>query len=390
MSSSRLRARHQHPGRRRGLRPVLAAAAAAVLGLSLAPPTSAARPPGGPEGHPRWVSTIDDSVLAPFQLAVEGRDVYATDGFLGTLTRYSRSGTKTVLARVEGGEIAGVDVAKGGRTWAYASTSSDGRSLLTIQSRGRADVVADLGAYEQTVNPDQGVTYGIIAGGNPCAEEVFGGLTGGQATYTGIVESHPYAVAALPDGSWAVADAAGNSVLRVDRRGRISTLALAPRRPLLITQEIATSIGLPDCTVGVTYAFEGVPTDVEVGPRGRLYMSSLPGGPEDPSLGARGAVFTIGRHGAVTKVASGFLGATNLAVQGDTLYVAELFGGQVTAVHGRHRWAAYRMERPLAVEVSGRTMYLGQLADIDFETGTPRAPGSIVKVSLRHHHHHHH
>ena len=29
MSSSRLRARHQHPGRRRGLRPVLAAAALA-------------------------------------------------------------------------------------------------------------------------------------------------------------------------------------------------------------------------------------------------------------------------------------------------------------------------------------------------------------------------
>lgn len=364
----------------RFLRPALAAAAAAASVVALAPAT-AAHPHNG---HPRWVSVIDDNVLAPFQLAVDGSDVYASDGFLGTLTKYSRHGQKTVIATVEGGEIAGVDVTKGGRSVAYTSTSADGRSLLTIRSAGKRDVVADLGAYESRRNPDRHVTYGVVAGGNPCANAVFAELSGGQATYKGIIESHPYAVAALGGGAWAVADAAGNSILRVDRSGRISTLAVAPRRALRITAAIASAVGLPECTVGVTYAFEGVPTDVEVGRKGALYFTSLPGGPEDPSLGARGAVFRIGHHGSTSRVAAGFLGATNLALSGDTIYVTELFGGKVTAVHGKKRWTAHSIERPLAVETNGKALYIGQMADLDFETGEPLAPGSIVKVGLRH------
>lgn len=47
------------------------------------------------------------------------------------------------------------------------------------------------------------------------------------------------------------------------------------------------------CVVGHEYAFEPMPTDVEIGPDGWLYVSSFPGGPEDPSLGARGAIFRI-------------------------------------------------------------------------------------------------
>lgn len=354
------------------------AAAVAVSVVALAPPASA----HSHHGHTRWVSTIDDNVLAPFQLAVHHGDVYASDGFLGTLTKYSRSGAKTVLATAAGGEIAGVDVSGNGRSVAWTSTTSDGRSLLTIRSKGRADVVADLGAYEAKHNPDAHVTYGVIAGGNPCANEVFAGLTGGEATYKGIVESHPYAVKSLPGGAWAVADAAGNSILRVDWRGRVSTIALAPRRPLHITAEIASAVGLPECTVGVTYAFEGVPTDVETGRQGALYFTSLPGGPEDPSLGARGALFRVDRHGDVSKVAAGFLGATNLAISGDTIYVTQLFGGKVTAIRGHQRWVAYAIDRPVSVEADGSTLYIGQLADLDPVTGEPKAPGSIVKVRL--------
>jgi len=361
------------------LRAALAAAAAAASVVALAPSTAATPH----DGHPGWVSTIDDTVLAPFQLAVDGSDVYASDGFLGTLTKYSGNGRKTVLATVEGGEIAGVDVVQRGRTFAYTSTSADGRSLLTIRSAGKQDVVADLGEYESRRNPDQHVTYGVIAGGNPCANAFFAEISGGPATYQGIVESHPYAVAALPNGAWAVADAAGNSILRVDQKGRISTIAVAPRRELRITANIASAAGLPPCTVGVTYAFENVPTDVEVGPRGALLYSSLPGGPEDPSLGARGSVFRIGHHGTSSPVATGFLGATNLAVSGDTIYVTELFAGKVTAVRGQKRWTAHSIERPLAVETNGKALYIGQMADIDFETGEPLAPGSIIKVGLR-------
>ena len=53
------------------------------------------------------------------------------------------------------------------------------------------------------------------------------------------------------------------------------------------------TVEAPACVVGEEYAFEPVPTDVEFGPDGWLYVSSLPGGPEDASLGARGAVFRV-------------------------------------------------------------------------------------------------
>ena len=63
--------------------------------------------------------------------------------------------------------------------------------------------------------------------------------------------------------------------------------------PTTITREAARQFGLPTCTIGKTYAFEAVPTDVELGPDGMLYVSVLPGGPEDPSLGARGAIYRV-------------------------------------------------------------------------------------------------
>ncbi len=41
-------------------------------------------------------------------------------------------------------------------------------------------------------------------------------------------DSHPYAVASLGDGSWAVADAGGNDILKVDSRGHVSVIAVLP------------------------------------------------------------------------------------------------------------------------------------------------------------------
>ena len=36
-----------------------------------------------------------------------------------------------------------------------------------------------------------------------------------------------------------------------------------------------------------------MPTDIEVGPDGKLYVTSLPGGPEDGTLGANGRVLQV-------------------------------------------------------------------------------------------------
>ena len=118
------------------------------------------------------------------------------------------------------------------------------------------------------------------------------------------------------------------------RSGKTETVAVLPPRPYKITAEAAASNGLPDCVVGTTYDFEAVPTDVAVGPDGWLYVTSLPGGPEDPTLGARGAIFKVDPDGdEVELVAEDIMTPTGLALadNGD-LYVASLFGEGVLRV----------------------------------------------------------
>jgi hypothetical protein len=177
--------------------------------------------------------------------------------------------------------------------------------------------------------------YGVR---NPskCVKEAVEAKFHGPARYKGLVDSHAYSVASYKN-KWVVADAGGNDLLWVTNRGKISTLAVLPSQPLKITKEIAAPQQLPDCVVGVTYKFEAVPTDVEVGRDGYLYVTTLPGGPEDPSLGARGKVYRVNPHnGHVKLVATGFLGATNLAVgKHGKIFVAELFGGQISVVQAR-------------------------------------------------------
>ncbi len=98
-----------------------------------------------------------------------------------------------------------------------------------------------------------------------------------------------------------------------------------PPTPVTITADAAAANQLPACTVGLTYKFEPVPTDVELGPDGWLYVSSLPGGPEDPSLGANGRVYKVNpKSGKVKLLAGGFISTVDVAVanNGD-VYVAE-------------------------------------------------------------------
>lgn len=97
-----------------------------------------------------------------------------------------------------------------------------------------------------------------------------------------------------------------------------------------LTAEVAASVGAPDCA-GFSYAFEPVPTDVEIGPDGWLYVSSLPGGQPGPALGARGAIFKVDPWSGETKLwQDHILTPTGLAVtdKGD-VYVASLFGGEI-------------------------------------------------------------
>ena len=370
-------------GKSRMLTAVVTAAALTTLGLVSAPGASASQ--GHTSQHWRG-HTLTDKVLAPFQLAVNGKGVYIADGFTNNLSLLKKNGKLSLVAQGVGSEVAGVDVSRNGKSIAWTSTtypSGPGELLqtsLTIRTQGKKDVVADLARYERNRNPDGNVTYGAIAGSNACADAALAQLTGGPARYKGMVDSHPYAVAAWGE-NWVVADAAGNDLLKVDAKGHVSTLKVMPRQSVKITKAMAASIGAPSCVAGVTYAFEPVPTDVEIDYRGNLVVSTLPGGPEDASLGARGSVYTVNaRTGYAYRLATGFLGATNVAIGPDGVFVSELFGGKVTKVgwNGVKKTFA-KVGGALSLEVRGGWLYVGTLGDIDLETGQVNGPGTVKR-----------
>lgn len=321
-------------------------------------------------------------MLAPFGLALQGRQLLVADGFTATVSRLTDAGLEPVASQEGVDDVAGLAVSRDRRTIAYTSTSFATRTTLlhTVDRRGNEGVV-DLGAVEFGPNPDADAAYGV-SDPAPCVVEALEALEF-PVSYTGIEESHPYAVEAEPGGGWWVADAGGNDILSVDRRGKASVLAVLPPQPYTFTAESAAALGLdPECFAGVTYAFEAVPTDVERGPHGWLYISTLPGGPESPALGGRGAVWKLNpRTGELRMVADGFLGATNLAVGADgTVYVTELFAGRIAAVDRRGNvTTAVEIDSPLSVETAPRGLWVGTLAPLG-EQG-PEGPGAIVRVT---------
>ena len=190
-----------------------------------------------------------------------------------------------------------------------------------------------------------------------------------------------------------MADAAANAIVSVrtnKRRATPKVVATLPAVGTRVTAEALTAQGLPTCAAGHTYYFEFVPTDVEKGGDGWLYVTSLPGGPEDASLGARGAVFKVNPHtGRVRHVAGGFVGAVNLALGPDgTIAVAELFGGengagQVTLVKP---WTSRRETLPLtapgAVEWVGSKRHSKLYVTTDAFVPGPQGPQPIGKLQV--------
>ncbi|MDQ2757775.1 MAG: ScyD/ScyE family protein [Actinomycetota bacterium] len=363
------------------------ALAATALTLSVtAGAASATSSPGAPppDAFTHWRQTLTTEVLGPFGIDVRHGDVLVADGFTGVVSHLVGRHAVPVVTDAPG--AAGVARSADGTRMAYTTTAGMGKATsLVITQAGKADVVADLSGFEARANPDAGVSYGLLPTASDCAKQFMRKVSGGPATYTGLVDSHPYAVAPLDDGSWAVAEAAGNDVLRVSPTGAISVLALLPAQPLVFTAAMAASLGGPDCLVGETYRFEPVPTDVEVAPGGRLFVTTLPGGPEGPELGARGSVYRLNpSSGGAVRVATGFLGATNLAIgsgdAGNTLFVTELFAGRISKVKAGRTTTFATLPNVLSVEVDDGSVYAGTLAQLD-DLGNVTAPGSVVRLS---------
>jgi hypothetical protein len=153
-------------------------------------------------------------------------------------------------------------------------------------SAGRVREVADLWAFEQAVNPDQGWNQSAVP-----------------------VESNPFDVEALNGGRALVADAAANDILYVEIDGAIDWVA------------VLTPISTPGP--------QPVPTSVAVGPDGAYYVGELTGFPGTPGLSRVWRIAPGSRHvscpsPSCTVVAGGFTSIIDLAFGPDgTLYVVE-------------------------------------------------------------------
>jgi hypothetical protein len=358
----------------------LAITGIAAAALVLTTPSTAW---GAPKAQQPGEKVLTSAVVAPFNLAVDRHRLLVADGGTSTLSRIKGDGTlKTIANGPRPGNVAGVAISRNGRSIAYTTTENpsdfvNANGSLHIRRAGGGTVSVNLASYETKKNPDQGVTYGVQTTPD-CAAEVEK-VIGGPASYKGLNDSHPYSVTAYGKRSWIVADAGGNDLLKVNRNGRVSTVAVLPIQAVVLTPDIVESLGLPDCVEGLTYNFEPVPTDVEVGRDGYLYVTTLAGGPESPVLGARSKVYRVNPHnGRVKLVASGLLGATNLALHRGKIYVSEYFAGQVSVIKRGKPKLYLTLPGVVSIESGRGHLYAGTFASEEDDR-----PGTVVKITKR-------
>jgi hypothetical protein len=246
-----------------------------------------------------------------------GRVVYAeSDGSFSQLTTKGRhAGSVTRLGQVPQQFLApAVDVGGRGQTFVLTVAGEPGTGAATLYrwTPGKGvRAVADIAAYQHT-DPDP---YDLE----------------GDAQ-----ESNPYGVAALPDSSALVADAAGNDLLRVYPDGRIVTVARLKPRVVPVPEELPDEFdGQPLPPGGTPIPSEAVATSVTVGADGYWYVGELRGFPATPGTSqvwriAPGSVNAVcdpeaRTTGACRRYADGFTSIVDLgAGRVGSLYVVEL------------------------------------------------------------------
>lgn len=220
-----------------------------VASIALLMVTAVTAQPAGASGRPRSRAIVVlDGLSSPKGLTaafgvvpVVGQGAFGPPG--PVLLALGR-GRSTPLTDPMG--VVDVALAADGSLWIL---QSDTGLLFRKTAFGGTRQVADIPAYQATDLDDE--------------------TTDGMPE-----ESNAYGLAALPNGDALVADAAGNDVLRVDRRGRIRTVArFAP-------QMVATD-HIPDFQGPPALPAEAVPTSIAV-TRDAIYVGELKGFPFRP------------------------------------------------------------------------------------------------------------
>jgi hypothetical protein len=224
-------------------------------------------------------------------------------------------------------------------------------TLLEFRKHRGARRIADVWRFEHDVNPDAGV-------GNP------------------LIDSNPVDVFSR-HGRLVVADAGGNSLLRVGRRGSLSVLSLFP------------NVATPGPDGGII-PMNAVPTGVVAGPDRAYYVSQLTGFPF-PVGGAN--VFRVDpATGASTTYASGFTNAMDLDFGRDgTLYVLEIDSNSLLEPgEDGGLWAVppgggepERIELPAGTLVAPGGIAVGRHGDLLVSNrATAAGAGEVLRIEL--------
>lgn len=233
-----------------------------------------------------------------------------SDGSVSKLiTRGPDAGDVRQLTSVAPGLAPAVDMNSRGRVFILTGGGEPGPGVATLYRWYRGSglkPMADIAAYQQR-HPD------------PYDLEDFPG------------DSNPFGVQAVKGGSALVADAAGNEVLQVFRKGHIRSVAIVKPRIVRVPDALPDE-GFPPA--GTRIPSESVITSVAVGD-GYWYFGELRGFPATPGksqvwrvkAGTKNAVCDPEHpyRGACRRVADGFTSIVDLAVgPAGHIFVAEL------------------------------------------------------------------
>ncbi|WP_326638498.1 ScyD/ScyE family protein [Streptosporangium sp. NBC_01755] len=180
-------------------------------------------------------------------------------------------------------------------------------TLLTLSKKGRQVSVADLAAHETKHNPD-------------------------RKDKGSMVDSYPFGVAALPGGGALVTDTGGNSVLRVGKKGGVSTEVVFHARSVAAPP-------LLKMPKGSKIPMQSVPMGIVAGPDGAHYVAEHGGFPNPEGM-AR--VFRL-KNGKVTTAAKGFTTVADVAFDAQGRLVVLGSVGPLPA-DGMSKSAVYRIE----------------------------------------------
>jgi hypothetical protein len=239
--------------------------------------------------------------------AAGGTTLFVADAGSGIVRL--RDGAGKLIVDLPG--VTDVAPTKSGRMWALTSGGGGNRNLYKVVD-GDARMVANVGKFEKTVNPDEGE-----------------------------IDSNPFDLATLSEGRMLIADAAANAILILKKNGKLDWVATLPEE-LVPTDNAKTLAGCPNppkefadvCELPDEVPAQPVTTSVAVGPDGAFYVTELKGFPGPVGRSQIWRIEPGTRHVACdasatdspcSVVAEGFTSIVDLTFGADgTAYVTEI------------------------------------------------------------------